>query len=220
MGNANKQLASTARIFGVSQYAGVLVILNDKVKVLSPEIIASRVIDRLRQKRPDGDLRFSNINFVFIVSETHLFKGKVPTILLVEGPEAKECGEAVSEYLNYIVHSWAAFNGGDLFSFSDPSVVFKGLEETEESTPFKVTRSEERAIWYRENRYMASWSDEKVLEAGARLIDTLKPFYMKHGPKMDSRELAERTLAFTDIIEESNFRGLDLWRMKEFSNGE
>ena len=40
---ANNQIRSTSDLFGISQYSGVLIILNDKVKVLSPEIIIQRI---------------------------------------------------------------------------------------------------------------------------------------------------------------------------------
>jgi hypothetical protein len=66
---------------------------------------------------------------------------------------------------------------------------------------------------------MKNWSDDTVLEASAKLIENIKPFVMKDGPKMPMNELADMILAFGDFIEESNYRGLDLKDLKKwFSN--
>jgi hypothetical protein len=219
LSSANKQIKSTSRLFNLTSHSGVLIILNDKVKVLSPEIISSRVAQRLKEKDSKGILRFNEIAYVLLISETHLYKGQVPTALQIEAPGAVNCSKKVSEYLDYIVYSWALFNGGSLDRLEGTNNFFNNLEEKPEPAPTRVTRSEERRIWYQKKRYMKNWSDDTVLEASAKLIENIKPFVMKDGPKMPMNELADMILAFGDFIEESNYRGLDLKDLKKwFSN--
>ena len=219
LSSANKQIKSTSRLFNLPSHSGVLIILNDKVKVLSPEIISSRIAQRLKEKGSKGNLRFNEIAYVLLISETHLYKGQVPITLQIEAPGAEDCSKKVSEYLDYIVYSWALFNGGSLTRLKSINNFFNNIEEKPEPMPTKVTRSEERRAWYQKKRYMQHWSDDKVLEASAKLIENIKPFIMKGGPKMPTNELAEMMLAFGDFIEESNYRGLDLKEMKNwFSN--
>ena len=217
LSSANKQIQSTAEIFGVVDYTGVLLILNDKVKVLSPEIISRRIQQRLAQENPDGQRRFGEISYVLLISETHLYKGQLPTTVLIEGPGAADCDAEVSEYLNYIVCSWAAYNGGGVTEVAADKHFFDNLSEIPEPIADKVTRSQERRIWYSENRYMSDWSDDRVFEAGAKLTDTIKPLIGKGGRSVSAAELAEMMLAFGDIIEESNYRGLNLRDMRAYS---
>jgi len=219
LSSANKQIKSTSLLFKIPSHSGILIILNDKVKVLSPEIISNRIAQRLKEKDSKGILRFNEITHVLLISETHLYKGQVPISIQIEAPEAKNCSQKVSEYLDYIVYSWALFNGGNLARLENTNNFFNSLEEKQKPTQTKVTRSEERIIWYKKQRYMKSWSDDKVLEASAKLIKDLLPYITVGGSKMPANELAERMLAFSDFIEESNYRGLDLKGLKKwFSN--
>ena len=219
LSSANKQIKSTSLLFKIPRYSGILIILNDKVKVLSPEIISSRIAQRLKERDSKGILRFNEITHVLLISETHLYKGQVPISIQIEAPGAKNCSQKVSEYLDYIVYSWALFNGGSLARLESTNNFFNNPEEKPKPIPTKFTRSEERRRWYKKQRYMESWSDDKVLEASAKLIENIKPFIMKGGPKMPTNELAEMMLAFSDFIEESNYRGLDLKEIKKwFSN--
>jgi len=114
LSSANKQIKSTSLLFNIPSYSGVLIILNDKVKVLSPEVISSRIAQRLKEKDSKGIIRFNEIAYVLLISETHLYKGQVPVSIRIEAPGAKNCSPKVSEYLDYIDYSWALFNGGSL----------------------------------------------------------------------------------------------------------
>lgn len=213
--SANKQIKSTSLLFKVPSYSGVLIILNDKVKVLSPEVISSRIAQRLKEKDSKGIIRFNEIAYVLLISETHLYKGQVPVSIRIEAPGAKNCSPNVSEYLDYIDYSWALFNGGSLTKLKSTNNFFNSLEEKQKPTQTKVTRSEERITWYKKQRYMKNWSDDKVLEASAKLIQDILPYVTEGGSKMPTNELAERMLAFSDFIEESNYRGLDLKELKK-----
>ncbi len=216
LSSANKQIKSTSLLFNIPSYSGVLIILNDKVKVLSPEIISSRIAQRLKETDSKGIIRFNEIAYVLLISETHLYKGQVPVSIRIEAPGAKNCSPKVSEYLDYIDYSWALFNGGSLTKLKSTHNFFNSLEEKKKPTQKKVTRSDERIIWYKKQRYMKNWSDDKVLEASAKLIKEILPYITKGGPKMPTNELAERMFAFSDFIEESNYRGLDLKELKKW----
>ena len=55
---ANRQIASTEHVFALKKEAGVLVVLNEHVKELSPEVLATRFRQRLSEKRSNGQYRF------------------------------------------------------------------------------------------------------------------------------------------------------------------
>lgn len=210
LSNACKQIASTAQIFDLPSYSGVLVILNDKVKVLSPEIIAKRVAQRLQEKRTNGTFRFGEISYVLLISETHLYQGHIPISVIVEGPTSLDDDGSASGYLDYVLNAWAAYNGGTLGSLGDKGDLWENLTEKAEPIPNKITRSAARQQWYRQNRYMRDWTDEQVLEACAKHMESIKPFVIKGGTMAPPDRLGEMMLEFGDFIEESNSRGLDL----------
>ena len=136
--------------------------------------------------------------------------------MTIEGAGAQKHQNKTSEYIEYIVNSWAQYNGGGLLEFNDNKEFLSLLSEKKEPIPQKVTRSEARAIWYRKNRYMVNWSDEQVSKSAAKHIDTIQVYVLKGGPKLSSAELAELMMEFCDYIEESNIRGLDLKELKKY----
>lgn len=211
---ANKQIESTVNIFGLSSICGVLVVLNDKVKVLSPEIVASRIQQRLKETK-NGNPRFPQIDYVIFISETHNVEG-IPIIVVLEGANASENSSAISEYIDYLIHSWGHFNGGNCAKFADSKTCFEKIKENEDPIPDKLTRSEARIHWYRNNRYMEGWTDRQVAMGAAKLIDNIQPFVMKGGPSLPANELDELMMQFGDFIEESNLRGLDIREFNKY----
>ena len=51
LSQSNKQIASTRVTFDVPNSLGILIILNEKVKVLSPEVVESRLQERMLEKK-------------------------------------------------------------------------------------------------------------------------------------------------------------------------
>lgn len=211
---ADKQIESTQALFNLKESCGVLLILNDKVKVLSPEVVTTRIQQRLNEKRDDFP-RFKNIDYVIFVSETHNVKG-VPVIVVIEGAYASSKSSEISEYIDYLIHSWGQFNGGGCQEFQDVDAYVEMIEENSEPIPEKMTRSEARILWYRENRYMKTWTNDQVSMRAAALIDKIQPFVMKGGPKISKEKLTDQMMQFGDFIEESNLRGLDIREFKKF----
>jgi hypothetical protein len=214
LSQANKQISSTKIILDISGSLGVLVILNENIRVLSPEVIATRIQQRLREER-DGKLRFSAIDYVLLFSETHTFQGR-PIAVSIEGHGATNTSPEQAEYIRYIIHSWSQFNGGDCLEIKSGASFFDKLTEVKDVPPARTSRSEARVAWYREDRYMKSWSDEQVLKGAAKYVELIQPFVMKDGPKLPTTEMAEMMMEFGDFIEESNLRGLDLRDMRAF----
>jgi hypothetical protein len=213
LSQSNKQIESTRVTFEVPNSLGVLIILNEKVKILSPEVVSSRLQQRMQEKK-GGNYRFNNIDYIIFISETHQYKG-VPVIITIEGAGAQKHQNETSEYIDYIINSWAQYNGGGLLEFNNNNKYLSLFSEKKDPIPQKETSSEARAIWYRKNRYMVNWSDEQVSKSAAKHIDTIQPYVLKGGPKLPSTELGELMMEFSDYIEESNIRGLDLKELKK-----
>ncbi len=213
LSRADKQIESTRQLFKNFEALGVLVILNEKVKVLSPEIVSARISQRLKEQN-NGRLRFNNIDYVIFVSETHHIKG-IPCVIVIEGAGATLAPSSISSYIDYLIKSWAYFNGGDCLKVNGEDF-FNHVEEKCEPPPKDITRQQDRVLWYHKNRYMKDWTDNQVNRATAKLIDKIKPYVLKGGPKIPTAELAEMMMPFSDFIEESNIRGLDLRELKKY----
>ena len=52
---ANRQIRTTKSIFGTLHAEGLLVLLNDMVHILSPEVIVSKVIELLKSEHQAGN---------------------------------------------------------------------------------------------------------------------------------------------------------------------
>lgn len=205
---SNKQIESTKGIFNLEAACGILVILNDKVKVLSPEVVASRIYQRLKETK-DGLPRFANVDYVMFISETHNVKG-LPIIIVLEGINVSTNNPEISDYVDYLVHAWSHYNGGGVAKLDSLKSCLDNIKENKDPIPERMTRSEARILWYRRNRYMKLWTDEQVAKGAAGLVDNIQPYLMKGGPKLPIAELTELTMQFGDFTEESNLRGLDI----------
>lgn len=214
LSEADKQIFSTSKVFDIEKYTGVLVILNENIGVLSPEIIIHKLSRLITQKRNDGRLRFSNISYVLYISEAHLYHQKMPVTLFLQNELVPPHDDNVEEYIHYLIHSWSEINGGKAALIEDPGELLKYTKQKPRKEDARLTRSEEREQWYKANRYMEAWSDDEVYKKCAEYIAAIGPFLMKGEPRMANKMLNEATLAFTDFIAESNIRGLDFREIK------
>jgi len=70
--DAHRQIADTKRTYELPRSIGGLLIANEGVDVLDPRVLAGIADILLRKKQtPNGDWRFSEIDFVLIVSTAH-----------------------------------------------------------------------------------------------------------------------------------------------------
>jgi hypothetical protein len=73
---ADKQIGATKKILACPDSFGLLVLLNQDISVLSPEIISNRVSQLLTKKDNDGSLHYKNITSVLIIFENFSFNSK------------------------------------------------------------------------------------------------------------------------------------------------
>ena len=216
LSKANGQIPSTEKIFNLGSSTGVLILLNDTVNVLSPEVIAKRVSGRLGEKNKSGEYRFDRIQYVIFISETHKYKGEIPLILVIEGPTAPQSNKSINDYFDYLIYSWGQYNGGGVAHVAEEDFKWEDFKENSQKKPPPKTRSDVRRAWYNQTRYMSNLSDEEVIQRGAKIIDTITPYVMKGGPCLPKEQLGELFLQFGDFMEEANLRGLDLKGMEKY----
>lgn len=110
---AKSQIQSTRELANCPSASGMLLILNDRIWELSPEIISRRLLEKMSEKRLDGTWRFHGINFALLISETHLHRGLYHRCILIEGPDA-DFHRVSKRYIDRLVKGWSQLCGGDL----------------------------------------------------------------------------------------------------------
>ncbi|MBV9068999.1 MAG: hypothetical protein JO093_01230 [Acidobacteria bacterium] len=211
---ANRQIRVTKQTFGLPEAHGILIVLNDLVEILNPEIIAHRVGITLAKKNPDKSLQFSEIQAVWIVSEQHMVR-LTPSLRafpeIVMSHPALPNDALTDEFLRRIQGFWAAFNGLPVVWLQPEQ--FKNLkyqsagEKQDEALP--ITTSEHWAREYRARPYLRSLSADELLTYGAKLVVESGNQFLKGSPSRH-HERMRGGRRFGEFMEEFNHRNLDL----------
>jgi len=73
--DANGQIRATKVAVGREQAVGLLALVNERVDVLDPIVIAGTVHHLLRKRNPSGSLRYPSIDLVVIFTTAHFVVG-------------------------------------------------------------------------------------------------------------------------------------------------
>ncbi len=213
---ADDQIADTKRWFGLSDAWGLLFILNDAVDILSPEVLATKVAKMLTKKNSSGDVRYRQIQWVCIVSETHYTQVapglKAMPIIEVEGPTAIAYPRAVRT-LDHLRSAWASYCGQSLFVEETKRVddsAFRAFTLDKKETETLMPRHELWRRQYRANRYLSALDKPGLRDYGAKLFKEIKPNFLKGGSKAAPEQMRALTERWTHFLEEVNLRGLDM----------
>ncbi len=221
--SANRQIASTREVYGLPESPGILVLLNEDIAVLSPEVLAACIQMRFQRKDPDGRYHYRDITHAWMISECHKLTGAqdvelVPS-MVVDGPAARRSDEE-SRLLLDLQRAWARWNGVPLVVTSNnaiESLAFEARSESGEGDNVRIPRHE---LWrrdYRDAPYLRNLSDEDVLRHGARLIEAASVLFRKDSKHGEFEKRIDLIKGWTHFLEEVNHRGLDLKRLRGFA---
>ncbi|MEO5958646.1 MAG: hypothetical protein ABIR80_05990 [Opitutaceae bacterium] len=209
---ANRQIRATKQVFSRPRASGALVIANDLIDLLSPEVLGRKVWDLFGKRTSEGDLQFPEVECVWIICETHFaeiapgHKG-VPAIVL------SRPGTSIAErVMCELQPQWAEFHGMPLVSMN--SNVFHSTSFQEFSdvvgTAQKIPLHEAWRRAYRQNPYLRRHTIPELKSCFALLMTGITPGMLKGASdeqRNRSRTLIER---WTHFLEEVNERGLDM----------
>ncbi|RJR44065.1 MAG: hypothetical protein C4576_13500 [Desulfobacteraceae bacterium] len=218
---ANRQIQSTKDILNCPNSIGLLVLLNEKISVLSPEVIAYRVSQLLTRTDTDGSLHYKSITSVWVIFENFSLKSNVQTKLLpsivIDGPSAEEWPD-LGSVVEMLQRGWARFNGlpyatSKIGRVSDSQ--FVRLSELEKQNQKSIHRHEVWRKQYRDNPYLKALSDDAVLSHGARLVSFMAPNFLKGGTRIPFDQMVQFMEGWTHFLEEVRIRGLDLKKFQK-----
>lgn len=213
--SAVKQLENTARLLGLPDAVRVLVLLNQDIDILAPDVAVARLSPLMCRTDAAGNTT-STIDFIWLIFESHsITEGpaaiNIP-IILIEGPRAPDIPGFIDMF-EKLQAAWATFNEHTLVSTSVESIAELTISSTAShkapSGDQRLTRQELCEQRYAQNPYLRSLSDAQVLEKGAAAISALKPYFMVGGPQLSPEQLEP----FGDFLCEAKSRGLDLRKL-------
>jgi hypothetical protein len=109
--DAEKQIRDTKKLFDIPNSDGLLVILNDQVKLAGPPLIFERLGQRLAKTVEDGSPYHKNINHIVHIGENYTpGEENVYMNLSLANPLAPEAN-GVAAFVQHFMEAWAAFNG-------------------------------------------------------------------------------------------------------------
>lgn len=216
---ADRQICATKDMLNCPDSIGLLVLLNEEISVLSPEIISHRVSQLLAKTNDDGNPHYKNITSVWFILENFSLKtrkgDKLLPSIVINGPGAVNRPE-LTNIMNILQSNWAAFNGvpyatSDIGKIADSD--FIRLSELEKEHQQFIPRHELWRKQYCNNPYLKSLSDDAVLTHGARLLRFMTPHFLKDGYRITSDQMAQFMEGWTHFLEEVRIRGLDMKKM-------
>jgi hypothetical protein len=216
--SANDQIRQTKKTFGLQSAGGMLVILNEFIEVLSPDVIAYKVDELFRKRTPEGNPQFPEINAVWILNESHYtqvtpeLQGIPALIMKNVVPDPVN----VHDYIDSLQPKWAKYHKVPLVTVDGGSldqVKFESIKKDSSRTDGKIPRHEMWRRQYRLRPYLRSLSKRELIEYFGRLMDAMQPGFMKGGTEEQRAMMRGLLEPWTHLLEEINQRGLD---MREF----
>ena len=215
------QIQSTKEALKLESSCGVVAILNENINILSPDVVAAKANQMLLKTRND-DIRYKQLSFVWIISESHILIAKdgaehLPLILL-EGPTADDHAD-VEDYLDYLQLKWAEFEGyqtlsrGRLQNFDGVNFKKQSLKQND-NRQASLARHETWRRRYRAQPYLRSLSETDFIEHSARILTTMMPHFLIGGKKLPHATVAHLMEGWTHILEEAEHRNLDMKKLQ------
>lgn len=210
---ANRQIRETKKIYEISDSEGILIILNDLVEILSPDLIAYKIHQLLNKKYPSGEARYPHISVVWIVSELHVLKTEMgqellPSIIFVN--EYSPSYQEANHYVNWLQRKWASFNNIPFVDGSFDMMWSKFSIRKELHSPEMIPRSEMWKKQYTETPYLRDLSEEQLLMHGQQIWCETFPAFLKGTHEKPSQEKVFELMELqTHFTEEINHRGID-----------
>lgn len=217
--SAAKQLQNTARLLDLPEAIRVLVLLNEDIDILAPDVAVARLSPLMCRTDAAGNMT-SSIDYAWLIFESHsIAEGPAPVNLpsiLLEGPGAQETPWFIELFESFQV-AWAAFNTYPLVRTTAESLGELTISTTASSKApagdGRLTRQEYWEQRYAQHPYLRPLSDEQVLEKGAAAINALLPYFLVGGPRLPHDQLEPLMVAWSDFLCEGRYRGLDLRKL-------
>lgn len=133
LAQANRQIRESKIALNVQEAGGLLVLLNDEVPILSPNLLVYSIQRQLKIRRPDESYRFSALDWVMAILKSHELQAEDGTwahpILLLQGPPTDN-SERIAAFADYIREQWAHVEGARQIESKGSAELLEGYRVT------------------------------------------------------------------------------------------
>ena len=214
---ANRQVRTTKKTFSLPSAQGLLIILNEKIELLTPEIVVNRFKTWSETRNPDnGDLWFQEINCVLFITEAHFFLSADNVITFPFLPQPIEVMAPFEheEFLGVLFEKWSEYNNVPPIYPTDigypAELDIQSLHKFKEEQKIYMPRQEAWIRYYKWNPYFRSY-DDKMLLWMFKIIMSENAFGFIEGATDRQKERNKFWVeVFTHFMEEVNYRGIDI----------
>lgn len=111
---ADRQIRQTKEDLEIQDALGILVILNDTVYSLSPEVISGAAKKMLKKRKPNGNLVCNELDYIWLISETHKYElpGQPPMLPLIRISKVDHKNNTEpARFMSYLEEAFSRFCG-------------------------------------------------------------------------------------------------------------
>jgi len=212
--SANRQIRETKAAYQLPASEGFLVVLNESIDVISPELLAGELNHQMNKKLSDGSARYPHLQSAMAFVEAHLIEIRpdflgYPALICENGLATPSSW--MKEFVDGLQAEWAEFNGvtsldADIATLGSPTRTLREIREASGRIP----RHEAWRLSYRTRPYLRPLSDGALFAKGREIMDDLAPRFLKNAPPTPREEMNPKMERWTHFIEEIAFRGIDL----------
>jgi hypothetical protein len=220
--DANRQIRETKRTFNLPDSGDLLVLANENVTALSPQIIVHKVLRTLQKREePEGALQFPEINAVQLIVENYVCEIQagltgVPSFV-VQQEIPDPCN--VLGFIEKLDEAWAAFHHVPLKTIVganlDEQVFRRNPNLDAPSQSQGLSRAELWRHQYAARPYLEQLPNVRLIKYGQRLFAQLSAGFLVECSLRERAESARLMEPWTHFLEEINRRGMD---MREFAS--
>lgn len=219
--SANLQIKQTKNIYGIHDYYGVVLFINEIDETLPPKYISRRLSECFNSKKEDGSHNFSDISTAIIYAAKHTttIDSSVcaPLIFLQNNFSASEMPyEKICSYFSLLMKKHASCMGmsyieSDIKNCDIFNTYIYNANKEDKEKPYDFIRRQ-----YRKNRKYEHLEDEDLILLGIQLFTAMAPnFVLGHEmAKLSKFSMCQYQYEFTLFLEETSLRNLDLKTFK------
>lgn len=220
---ANRQIRETKRTFDLPEAGGLLIIVNDAVDILAPDVVMYR-IRRALNKRRDGKLRYENVSAVMLIGGTHYTQLKpdlkgIPILII---PNAVPQAARVEAFIGELNRKWAAFERVPFIPVPVEDVTkltFRASNVDAKKATQPLTRQRYWSLLYKRNPYLRSLSEDELLEFGGKALEEVAAGMIKGAPQTPFEQMESKFVRWSNFLDEVNHRGTDMRKLVKKNEG-
>ncbi len=139
---AHRQIRETKEIFDLPNANGLLIILNDLIDVLTPDVIVYRVRKCMNKRTASQQIRFPHVTAVLIVHTAHYMQvnPQYQGLPILAVPSGRTGSNEVMEFLDDLIPKWSTFEGHPLFNFDRETLTGMKFKRSKDERPARRRR--------------------------------------------------------------------------------